>query len=95
MRHKALTNNKVLDPITVDICEGRPVRLREQDIARILCVVIVHEDMPLEADLTGRAAFLLEPRQPPAMSFQARHHVVQAIAIHVVDSHFRPARIAL
>src|SRR4051812_37505817 len=95
VRHEALAHDEVLDPVSIDIGKSSSMRLRKQDIARIFRVVIVHENMPHEANFTRRAALLLEPRESPAVRFQARHHVVQAIAIYVVNAHFRATRVAL
>src|SRR3954468_10774279 len=66
VRHEALAHDEVLDAVAVDIYKSGPMRLGKQNIAGILGVEIVHEDMSHEADFTRWAALLLEPREPPA-----------------------------
>jgi len=50
---------------------------------------IAHDVVTHERDVSSLMALLLKPGKPPTMSANGCDHIIQAIAIHVVNTHFR------
>jgi hypothetical protein len=83
-----LADEEIQDAVLVDVGERRPVRLRERDTAGIPIEEAVHDHVTHERDLAGRVALLFVPREAEPVAFERRDHVIQLVAVDVVNPHF-------
>src|SRR6266571_667288 len=65
MREITFADNKVRDPITIDVGEARAMKLRERDTAGILRRKVVHHHMFDKSNLALRIPLLFVPGEPP------------------------------
>src|SRR5262245_23212337 len=86
-----LADDEVCDAIAVEIREGRSVRFAESDIPGVLRGQVTHDVVPHEGNVPLRVALLLKPGKTPAVRGNRRHDIVPPVAIHIVDTHLRPA----
>src|SRR5439155_21773544 len=90
MRPKPFAGNDVLDAVAIDIDEIERVKLSELDAIFILARELVHEGVLLEGDLVALTN-LLELGHTILMGLEAGDHIVEPVAVHVIDIHLRAA----
>src|ERR1700722_12286121 len=85
----SLTDNEVWDTVSIDIGNGCTVQLGEGDPPGVLSIVVIHDHVLDEGNLTAGGALLLVPSQPETMRVQRGDDIVQAIPVDVKDSDLR------
>ena len=91
MREEPLSDDHVRHAVAIHVGEGGAVRLREGHAAGILRAEIAHDVVAHKRNVALRVALLLEPGEAPTVCSQGRDHIVQTVAIHVVNAHLRAA----
>src|SRR5438093_13650376 len=90
MRPKPFADDDVLQAISVQIGQGKGVRLRKTDAVFCFLGARAHQGMFLKRNLPI-FAHLLEPRETPAMRIKGDDDVVLSVTVDVVGEHLRAA----
>jgi hypothetical protein len=86
VRPGALSDDEVRNAVAIDIGNGGAMKFREGDATGVRSVVIVHDHVLNEGDISVCCAFLLESGQASAVGFERSDDVVQPVAVDVSDA---------
>ena len=91
VRIEPFAHDEVRDAVAIDVGERGSMGFGERNTAGVLRGIVVGDHVHDERDVAGAVALLLEPSQPVAVSAEAGDHVVEPVAVDVINSHACPA----
>src|SRR5207253_5072189 len=81
----------VRNTVAIEIAKGHAMQLGKGHISGVFRRKIAHNGMLYERNGAVLVALLLEPCESPSVSVKSRYDVVQAVTVHVINTHLGAA----